>query len=327
MDEPLDFFETALSDFQKRYGKAIPDNTYPTNKFIEGIIKRKTVRRFTDQKINPALLEKLFAAAQSSPTSSMFQTWCAIVVEDKVHREEIFFSDVNRIHMGLADRTIKHGGTDKNIGAADKSNYNAVMECDLFVVWCVDLSRVNTILNDLEVKTLYSEDKAMKSQEAFSYSSYEIRSICDAVISAQTFCLSAESMGLGTMYCGSVKSIDLFDALKLPKKVLPIFGICVGYPKENLNFFPEWGRENTSNKKINYPKPRLPQHLVVHKEEYNMADINEIKKYNLLMTKFYEYCGLVKSMDWFERIIVRTQLHNASEFYMKLVNKYGFWFK
>ena len=81
------------------------------------------------------------------------------------------------------------------------------------------------------------------------------------------------------------------------------------------------------NKKINYPKPRLPQQLVVHKEEYKKADIAEIKKYNLLMTKYYEYFVLVKSMDWFERIIVRTQLHNASEFYMKLVNKYGFWFK
>ena len=319
-------YDQELSGFQQRYGGGI-DNTFPANEFIENIIKRKTVRRFTDQKIDPLLVEKLFAAAQSSPTSSMFQTWSAVVIESKENREKIFFSSVrNRSIMGLAVDVLKDGKL-ITIPASDSVNYNAVMECDLFVVWCVDLSRVNTILNDPEVKTLYSEDKAMKSQEAFCYSSYEIRSICDAVISAQTFCLSAESMGLGTMYCGSVKSIDLFDSLKLSKKVLPVFGICVGYPKENLNFFPEWGKENLGNKKINYPKPRLPQHLVVHKEKYNIADITEIKKYNLLMTKFYEYCGLVKSMDWFERIIVRTQLHNASEFYMKLVNKYGFWFK
>ena len=305
-------YDQELSGFQQRYGGGI-DNTFPANEFIENIIKRKTVRRFTDQKIDPLLVEKLFAAAQSAPTSSMFQTWSAIVIESKENREKIFFnSPRKRSNMGLPADVLKDGIT---TAASDGGNYNAVMECDLFVVWCVDLNRVNTILNDPEVKTLYSEDKTMKSQEAFCYSSYEIRSICDAIISAQTFCLSAESMGLGTMYCGSIKAIDLTDELKLPKKVLPIFGICVGYPKEWVN------------KKINYSKPRLPQHLVVHKEEYKKADIAEIKKYNLLMIKFYEYFGVDKSMDWFERIIVRTQLHNASEFYMKLVNKYGFWFK
>ena len=315
-------YDHELSAFQQRYGGGV-DNTFPTNEFIENIIKRKSIRRFTDQKIDPLLLEKLFAAAQSSPTSSMFQTWSAVIVESKENREKIFFGSLrNRSIMGLAVDVVKDGKLIK-IPEMDNSNYRAVMECDLFIVWCVDLNRIDTVLTDTEVQTIYSTDKTIKSKEAFCYASYEIRSMCDAIIAAQTFCLAAESMGLGTMYCGSVKSLDLTNELELPKKVLPIFGICLGYPQDNLNFV----GEKSWIEKTEYSKPRLPQHLVVHKEKYKIADINEIKKYNLLMKNFYHYYGLVKSMDWIERIIVRTQLHNAQEFYIKLVNKYGFWFK
>ena len=326
MDEPLDFLETELSDFQKRYGKAIPDNTYITNEFIEGIIKRKTVRRFTNQKIDPALLEKLFAAAQSSPTSSMFQTWCAIVIEDKERREEIFFSDVNRIHMGLADRTIKHGGTDKNIGAADKSNYNAVMECDTFIVWCVDLNIVEEVLTNPKLNSIYPQDTVNLARDAIRHATHEVRAMCDTIVAAQTFCLAAESMGLGTMYCGSVKSMDLIESLNLPQRVMPIFGICVGYPQANLDFL---GRVTEDKNKPDYTKPRMPQSLVVHKETFQKRDIIQLKKYNWLMKKFYIFYKMGGyGTDWFYRIITRSQIYeNQNKFYKDLMKKYGFWFK
>lgn len=316
-------YEEELSAFQQRYGGGT-DNTYSTNEFVEGIIKRKTVRAFTEQKINPALVEKLFAAAQSAPTSSMFQTWSAIVIEDKKNREDIFFTTPrNRGLMGLNDRYIIKDGKEVNIGPADNSNYLSVMSCDLFIVWCVDLHKVDVILADEEIKATYPKDTIDLSHEAFRYANYEIRSMCDAIVAAQTFCLAAESVGLGTQYCGSIKCIDLSESLNLPKRVMPLFGICLGYPVKNLDFL---GGVNVSDKK-EYSKPRLPQQVMVHKEQYQKIDMDAIKQYNLLMRKFYHYYEMFKATDWIERIIIRTQLRPPQKFYKDLINKYDFWFK
>ena len=317
-------YDTELSNFEQRYGGELPDNTFPTNEFIENIINRKTVRTFTEQKVDPALLEKLFAAAQSSPTSSMFQTWSAIVIEDKKRREDVFFSTPrNRGLMGLNDRHIIKNGERVNIGPADNSNYISVMSCDLFIVWCVDLNKIDEILNDEDIKAAYPEDTVNLAHEAFRYANFEIRSMCDSIIAAQTFCLAAESMGLGTQYCGSIKCIDLSESLNLPKRVMPIFGICLGYPIKKLDFL---GGIKRGNKK-EYLKPRLPQQVMVHKEQYQKIDMNVIKQYNLLMRKFYHYYGLFKAIDWIERIIIRTQLRPPQKFYKELINKYDFWFK
>ena len=170
---------------------------------------------------------------------------------------------------------------------------------------------------------MYPPDTIDLANEAFRYANYEIRSMCDAIISAQTFCLAAESMGLGTQYCGSIKCIDLSESLNLPGRVMPLFGICLGYPEKDLDFL---GVVNTTAKD-DYLKPRLPQQVVVHREQYQKADINIIKQYNLLMRKFYHYYGLLRATDWIERIIVRTQLKDPQRLYKKLINKYDFWFK
>jgi nitroreductase len=316
-------YEQELSDFQQRYGGGL-DNICITNEFVENIIKRKTVRKFTNQKIDSTLVEKLFAAAQSAPTSSMFQTWSAIIIEDKTNRENIFFNNPrNRGLMGLNDRYIVKNGKQVNIGPADSVNYTSVMGCDLFIVWCVDLHKIDAILNDNEIKNMYPLDTIELSREAFQYANYEIRSMCDAIVSAQTFCLAAESMGLGTQYCGSIKCIDLTESLNLPKRVMPLFGICVGYPEKDLDFL---GVVKTSNKQ-EYLKPRLPQQVMVHKEQYQKINMNIIKQYNLLMRKFYHYYGMFTATDWIERIIIRTQLRDPQRLYKKLINKYDFWFK
>ena len=300
MDSKITFFDSELSDFQKRYGQAIPDNTYPTNEFIENIIKRKTVRNFTDQKIDPALLEKLFAAAQSSPTSSMFQTWSVVVIKSKETKSNIIFNQT----------------TNKNkLGTV---NLIAIMESDIFIVWCADLSMIDNVLTNVpntSILDFTETSKILSAKESFDYSINEIPAMWDAVIAAQTFCLAAESVGLGVMYCGAIKNIDLKEALELPDKVIPLFGMCVGHPTENLNLT---GENSTV-------KPRLPQKLIVHDEKYSKQSFEDFIDYNNLMSKFYQFYNM--SSDWFTRIVQRSQLTDNSRLYKKLINKYGFWFR
>jgi FMN reductase (NADPH) len=300
VDSKITFFNSKLSDFQKRYGQEIPDNTYPTNEFVENIIKRKTVRNFTDQKIDPALLEKLFAAAQSAPTGCMFQPWSVVITKTKEAKLKIIF-----------DQTT-------NENKVGPLNLGAIIESDIFIVWCADLNMINNVLTNVSNTSILdftNTSKILSAKESFDYSMNEIPAMWDTVIAAQTFCLAAESVGLGVMYCGAIKNIDLTEHFNLPNKVVPLFGMCVGYPKENLNLVGE-------NIAI---KPRLPQKLIVHIEKYLTHPFEEFIKYNDLMSKFYNF--YLMEGNWFTRIIDRGILSKNGKFYKNLLNKYGFWLR
>ena len=66
--------------------------------------------------------------------------------------------------------------------------------------------------------------------------------------------VAAESLGLGTVPIGAVrfKSLDLTKELNLPKYVIPLVGLCVGYPEDESNI-----------------KPRLPMKSVYFEEKYD----------------------------------------------------------
>jgi len=97
----------------------------------------------------------------------------------------------------------------------------------------------------------------------------------DALLVAQNICIAAESKGLGICYLGTTtymadKIIDLMD---LPKGVVPVTTISLGYPDET----PE-------------QVDRLPLDAVVHYEtykDYTAEDINRIysEKENLTVNK------------------------------------------
>lgn len=298
-----------MTPYQLRYGHAIEDNSYLTNEFIERIISRSTRRQFIDKEIDDELLSKLFTAAQSSPTSSMFQTWSAIVV-DKENRH-IFKEGDNAISLGIKKAN------------SDPQNLVALETCDKFIVWCVNMHILEKIM---ELSLITTDNDNLKksipeSLESLDYSSYQVRSMCDAIIAAQTFCLSAESMGLGTMYMGSLKTMDLQKDLKLPHRVMPLFGICVGYP-------------TVKNNDIRAIKPRLPQDLVIHRNTYTSPNAESLIKYNNIMKLFYQKTAekapsLLQPLDWFERIIIRTYLGVGVtiKYYKDLMSKYGFKFK
>jgi nitroreductase len=295
-----------MTPYQLRYGYEIENNSCPTNEFIERIISRSTRREFIDKEIDEKLLSKLFTAAQSAPTSSMFQTWSAIII-DKENRH-IFKEGVNAISLGIGK------------GKSDPHNLVALDTCDKFIVWCVNM---NTLERIMELSLIITDNDNLKktipeSLDSLDYATYQVRSMCDAIIAAQTFCLSAESMGLGTMYMGSLKTMDLQKDLKLPNRVMPLFGICVGYPTV----------ENNDTRAI---KPRLPQHLVIHHNTYTPPDNKSLINYNNIMKLFYEKItitapSLLQPLDWFERIIVRTRVSDLATIkrYKDLMSKYGF---
>lgn len=306
------FNEIKLSPFQARYGESIPDNHYPVNEFVENILKRQSIRRFKNKQLDPKLLEKLIAAAQSSPTSSMIQPWSILALESSAQKAKLF-SKEHEDSLGLYPTSKLHGQP------SDWRNLRAIMGCSVFLIWLVDATILEKIFTDTSLNQTHPElaELRIESLQAIRHTHFELRCLIDTVIAAQTFCLAAESLGLGTMYCGAIRTMDLKETYNLPDRVLPIFGLCVGYPADDLSVTVE--PDISQNK---YVKPRLPQSLILHKEVYQEHDFEEIKRYNKLLELYYQTQNLTH--DWFDRVVRRTQLWNSNRFYRKLLEKCGF---
>ncbi|CDN50693.1 nitroreductase family protein [Neorhizobium galegae] len=93
-----------------------------------------------------------------------------------------------------------------------------------------------------------------KTGEGFDY----LESFLLATLAAQNALVALESLGLGTCYIGGIRNhpAEVGELLGLPPEALAVFGMTVGYPD------PAVGTE---------VKARLPQSLVLHREQYQAA--------------------------------------------------------
>lgn len=124
------------------------------------------------------------------------------------------------------------------------NNQKHIEQCPLFLVWLADISR-NQRLAQQEGVTL----EVMPYQETF------LVAAIDAALAAQNATVAAESLGLSCVYIGALRNqpLEVAKVVNLPSGVFGVFGMCVGYATEAA---------------VGEVKPRLPQAVVVHHEEY-----------------------------------------------------------
>lgn len=90
----------------------------------------------------------------------------------------------------------------------------------------------------------------------------------DAIVALHNIQVAAESLGLGTVYIGTVLSSDLNEILGTPEYVFPAGMLVVGYPDET----PEL-------------RPRLPLEAVVHYNGYHIPTDDEVHAFFLERNK------------------------------------------
>lgn len=118
-------------------------------------------------------------------------------------------------------------------------------------------------------------------------------------IALGTAVAAAESFGLGTVPIGDIRlhALEAMQELNLPKYVLPLLGLCVGYPAENPGI-----------------KPRLPKEAVCFEEQYQQ----ELRP---LLIRYDEiYARYLKERPWNNRTSNWTQLN--TDFYSFPYNHY-----
>ena len=125
-----------------------------------------------------------------------------------------------------------------------------------FLVFCIDYQRHMTI--NPEVQADFAE--------------LTLIGAVDAGIMAQNCLLAAESMGLGGVYIGGLRNsaAQVDELLGLPQNTAILFGMCLGHPDQN----PE-------------VKPRLPADVIVHENQYQPLNLEDIQTYDQTMQDYY----------------------------------------
>ncbi|MEQ3162722.1 nitroreductase family protein [Parabacteroides goldsteinii] len=182
---------------------------------IDIMKNRRTIRKYTEQDIPEELLNELLEVAVRASNTGNMQLYSVVVTRDQSNKEKL---------------------------APAHFNQPMITTAPVVLTFCADANRF--------VK--WAEQR--KADAGFDNLQTFIASTIDAMLFAQAFCDAAEEKGLGICYLGTTayNADKIIEALSLPRLVVPIVTVTVGYPVMPL---PE-------------QVERLPLAAVVHQEAY-----------------------------------------------------------
>lgn len=194
---------------------------------IKEIFKHRTIRKYSDKDIPDDILNQILEAAIRASNTGNMQVYSIIVTRDNEMKEKL-----SPTHF----------------------NQPMVKQAPVMLTFCADFNRFNKWCRQRNAEPGYD-----------NFLSFLTAAI-DAIIAAQNACLEAEAHGLGICYLGTAiyNGDKIADILELPKGVVPVTVVTIGYPDENPPL-----------------TDRLPSEAVVHYEKYNDftdEDIDRIYK-------------------------------------------------
>lgn len=164
-----------------------------------------SIRKFRDKDIEKEKIDLIIQCAQMASTSSHFQAYSIIQVNDKEKRQVLF-------------------------EASGEQRW--LLTAPLVLLYCGDLHRGTTYFKDINKDVLGNTE------------SYTV-AITDAALAAQNSILVAESMDLGCVVVGGIRNDvgSISNAFRLPDMVFPLYAICYGYPDDAPGLKPRLPQE------------------------------------------------------------------------------------
>ena len=189
------------------------------------LLNRKTIRKYSSKPVDDKLLNDILTRGCRTSTTGNMQVYSIIVTMDADMKKEL---------------------------APSHFNQKMVTEAPVVLTFCADFNRFGKWCRERNAEPGYD-----------NFLSFFTAAI-DALLVAQTVCVAAESEGLGICYLGTTTYMagKIIETLKLPKGVVPVTTVTLGWPDENPD-----------------QTDRLPIDAVVHKEvyhDYSAADIDRI---------------------------------------------------
>ncbi|MDX9930915.1 MAG: nitroreductase family protein, partial [Bacteroidales bacterium] len=189
-------------------------------KFNTGfLLQRRTIRKYTGQDVTDDLLNEIINEGCRTSTTGNMQVYSIIVTRDNSVKQQLL-----PLHF----------------------NQKMVTEAPVVLTFCADFNRFSKwcLLNNA-------------SPGYDNFLSFMTAAI-DALLVAQTICISAEARGLGICYLGTTTYMahKIIEVLRIPGGVVPVTTVTLGWPAESPG-----------------QPDRLPAGAVVHREVY--SDYNE----------------------------------------------------
>ncbi|MCQ4966470.1 oxygen-insensitive NADPH nitroreductase [Atlantibacter hermannii] len=133
--------------------------------------------------------------------------------------------------------------------------------------------------------------------------------VVDTAMMAQNAMVAAESLGLGGVYIGGIRNnIEaVSERLEIPQQVLPLFGLCLGWPADNPDV-----------------KPRLPTSVMVHENRYQPLDRDALAAYDDELAHYYLTRDSNTRRDTWSDHIRRTIIKENRPFIRDFLHKQGF---
>ena len=178
------------------------------------LLDRRTIRKYSSEPVDDKLLNEILTMGCRASTTGNMQVYSIIVTRDNQIK-----SDLAPFHF----------------------NQKMITEAPVVLTFCADFNRFNKWCLLRKAEPGYD-----------NFLSFFTAAI-DALLVAQTVCIAAEAKGLGICYLGTTTytANKIIDLLKLPKGVVPVTTVTLGWPSEN----PE-------------QVDRLPLEAVIHRETY-----------------------------------------------------------
>jgi len=241
------------------------------------LFKHRSIRKFRPAPIPDEVLRECLEAATRASTCGNMQLYSLVVTRDKAMRERL---------------------------APCHFNQPMVTQAPCVVTVCADVHRF----------TQWCEQRG--ADPAYDNFEWFLNAATDALLAAQNLCVQAEIHGLGICYLGTTlyTAADIARILELPKGVIPLTTVVVGYPDETPGL-----------------TDRLPLDAVVHYEKYTAytaAEIDELwaeREESEETKRLIEENGLENLAKIFtERRYVRRDNLAVSQAYFALLKEQGF---
>ncbi|MEW6375584.1 MAG: nitroreductase family protein [Thermodesulfobacteriota bacterium] len=191
----------------------------------ELMMKRRSVRVFKDQEIPEPMIEQLIDVANHAPSGGNIQPLSIILV-----------------------RAIE--GRRKLAELAGEQPW--VRNAPLAMIFCLDFYRIKRWAEICQTD--------FRGEQALNHF---LIAYADLMVAAQNVVILAESLGLGSVYIGSIQhEIDeTRNFFQIPEYVLPMMVLSIGYPES-------------------IPKhiPKLKKEIIVHRENYRRPEEDDIRR-------------------------------------------------
>ena len=181
---------------------------------IEQLLSHRTIRKYKNAIVEEDTIRKILNAGCRASTTGNMQLYSIVITREDAGKKAL---------------------------ASCHFNQPMVVNAPLVLTFCADFNRFNKWC------------KLSNAEPGYDNFLSFVTAAIDALLVAQNVTLAAESEGLGVCYLGTTTYLaaKIIEILKLPKGVVPVTTLTIGWPDENPG-----------------QVDRLPLDAIVHQETY-----------------------------------------------------------